>query len=175
MAKKLNNALVHIYTGDGKGKTTAAFGLAIRAAGAGLKVYIYQFVKGSPYSENKIFQKIKNIRIEQCGRGCFIKGRPTVKDMECAQKGFQDACDIIYSGRYDLVILDEANIALDLGLINIEDMEEVIKNRPLSVEMVLTGRHCPDEIFRHADLITEMRKVKHPFDRGIAARKGIEF
>ena len=175
MAKKLKKGLVHIYTGDGKGKTTAAFGLAIRAAGAGLRVSIHQFIKGCEYSENKIFRKIDNISIEQCGRGCWIKGKPTVKDRQCAQKGFEKACDHIYSGKYDVVVLDEANIALKLGLIKASEMEEVIRNRPLSVEIVLTGRHCPKSVLKHADLVTEMRKIKHPFDRGIPARKGIEF
>lgn len=175
MVKRLKNALVHIYTGTGKGKTTAAFGLAVRAAGAGLKVCIYQFIKGSPYSENNIFDHIDMINIEQCGRGCFIKGKPGPKDIECAERGFKKACASIHSGKYDLVILDEINIALKLELIKASEVIDMIKDKPSSVELVLTGRYCPKSLLKYADLVTEMRKVKHPFDKGILARKGIEY
>jgi cob(I)alamin adenosyltransferase len=175
MARRLKNGLVHIYTGSGKGKTTAAFGLALRAAGAGLKVCIYQFIKGMPYSENALFKKIKNVRIEQCGRGCFIKGLPSPKDIEYARNGLAKARKDIGSGKYDMVILDEANIALKLGLIKTEDMIEIIKRKPRGVELVLTGRYCPRTLLKYADLVTEMKKIKHPFDKGVLARKGIEY
>ena len=175
MVKRLKNGLVHIYTGTGKGKTTAAFGLAVRAAGAGLRVCIYQFIKGSPYSENNIFDHIDAIEVEQCGRGCFIRGKPGPKDIECAQRGLEKARASIRSGKYDLVILDEINIALKLGLIKASDIIDTIKEKPISVELVLTGRYCPKGLLKYADLVTEMRKIKHPFDKGIMARKGIEF
>jgi cob(I)alamin adenosyltransferase len=175
MARKLENGLVHIYTGAGKGKTTAAFGLALRAAGAGISVSIHQFIKGMPYSENALFRKLKNIRLVQCGRGCFIKGCPAADDIACAAKGLARARKDILSGRYGMVVLDEANIALKLGLIRVKDIIGIIKEKPRHVELVLTGRHCPRSLLKYADLVTEMKKIKHPFDRGVQARKGIEY
>ncbi|MBL7156852.1 MAG: cob(I)yrinic acid a,c-diamide adenosyltransferase [Candidatus Omnitrophica bacterium] len=172
---KLKKGLVQIYTGNGKGKTTAAFGLAIRAAGAGGKVYILQFIKGKTYSEIRILKKIKNIKIEQCGRGCFIKKKPDKEDRERARKGLRKAQTNIASGRYDLVVLDEVNIALNLGLLETKDVTALIKQKPSSVELVLTGRYCPRALFKYADLVTEMREVKHPYQKGIKARPGIEF
>lgn len=175
MAHKLKAGLVHIYTGNGKGKTTAAFGLAVRSAGAGLKVCIYQFIKGLPYSENTVFKKMKNITIEQCGRGCFIKDKPVAQDIRLAERGFKKAVKSIRSGVYDVVILDEINVAMQMGLVKTSDVMNMLKNRPVAVEILLTGRYCPKSIFRYADLVTEMRKIKHPYDLGIQARKGIEF
>lgn len=175
MSRKLENGLVHIYTGTGKGKTTAAFGLALRAAGAGIRVCIHQFIKGMPYSENAVFRKLKNVRLVQCGRGCFITGRPTAKDIACAAKGLKRAERDVLSGRYGMVVLDEANIALKLGLIKAADIIGIIKRKPRHVELVLTGRHCPRSLLKHADLVTEMRKIKHPFDKGVQARRGIEY
>ena len=173
--KRSLKGLTQIYTGDGKGKTTAALGLAVRAAGAGLKVYIYQFIKGSTCGEHKILRKIDNIKIERCGRGCFIRKKPALKDIECAARGFERARGIIKSGEYDMVILDEINTALDVGLLKTSEVLAVIREKPTSVELVLTGRYCPKSLFKYADLVTEMRKVKHPFDKGISARKGIEY
>ena len=112
---RLKNGLVQIYTGLGKGKTTAALGLALRAAGADLNIYICQFIKGRISSELKALEKIKNITIEQCGRGCFIKGRPTGNDISCAETGLVRARQIMMSGKYDVGILDEVNVALKLG------------------------------------------------------------
>ncbi len=175
LKRGIRKGLVHIYTGDGKGKTTAAFGLAVRASGAGLRVGIFQFIKGASYSENDIFKNIHNITIVQCGRGCFIKTHPSPEDINAALRGLRVASRNIKSGKYDLVILDEVNVALRMGLINIEDIIQLIIGKPLSLELVLTGRNCPKTLFRYADLITEMRKIKHPFDEGIVARKGIEF
>ncbi len=175
MSRKLQNGLVHVYTGAGKGKTTAAFGLAVRAAGSGFKVCIHQFIKGLAYSEGAVFKKIKSIRIEKCGRGCFIKGKPKAKDIECALNGLRKAAKNIMSGKYDMVILDEANVALKLGLISTKDVIALIKRKPRHVELVLTGRYCPSAILKCADLVTEMRNIKHPFDKGVPARKGIEY
>lgn len=175
MPKKLKKGLVHIYTGDGKGKTTAAFGLALRAAGAGLNVCIYQFIKSPCRNENKIFGNVGRIKIEQCGRGPFIRKMPAPEDIECASRGFRKACRIINSGLYDLVVLDEVNVALGIGLIKTADILAVIKKKPVFVELVLTGRRCPRSLFRHADVVTEMRKIKHPLDKGVAARRGIEY
>ena len=172
---KLKKGLVQIYTGNGKGKTTAALGLALRAAGAGLKVYIGQFIKSKAYSEIKTLKKIKNIKVEQYGKGCFIKKRPKKIDIEYAQKGLSKAEKNIVSGKYDVVILDEANIALDLGLIQIKDVFNLIKHKPVSVELVLTGRYCPRKLLKYAALVTEMKDIKHPYKKSVKARLGIEY
>ncbi len=173
--KRFKIGLVQVYTGNGKGKTTAALGLAIRAAGAGLKVCIHQFVKDGQYSEIRALKKIKNIVVKQCGRGCFIKGKPEDEDIKCARNGFQAACKDIFSGKYDLVILDEINIALALGLLKAKDMSSLINRKPKKLEIVLTGRRCPASILKKADLITEMKEIRHPYKNGIIARKGIEY
>jgi cob(I)alamin adenosyltransferase len=167
--------LTQIYTGDGKGKTTAALGLAVRAAGGGLKVYVYQFIKGSPCGEHKILRNIGNIKVEQCGRGCFIRKKPSLRDVKCAAKGFRKIRGIINSGEYDMVILDEINTALKIGLLKAPEVRAAIREKPASVELVLTGRYCPKSLFKDADLVTEMRKIKHPFDKGLLARRGIEY
>jgi len=172
--RRLKKGLVHVYTGNGKGKTTAAIGLAIRAVGAGLKVYILQFIKNGYYSENRALAGIQNIRLEQYGRGCFIKGKPRAQDKVLASKGLRRCRDIIKDGKYDLVILDEVNISMDLGLVRARDLLAIIKGKPKHVEMVLTGRSCPSIIVSCADIVTDMREVKHPFAKGVLARKGIE-
>ena len=173
--KRSLKGLTQIYTGNGKGKTTAALGLAMRAVGTGLKVYIHQFIKGSPCGEHKTLRKIDNIKIERCGRGCFVRKKPAIKDIECAVRGLARARRVINSGEYDMVILDEINTALDVGLLKPVEVLAVIREKPTSVELILTGRYCPKSLFKYADLVTEMRKVKHPFDKGISARKGIEY
>ena len=172
---KLGKGLVQVYTGNGKGKTTAALGLAVRAAGAGLGVYVLQFVKGKPYSEANALKKLKRVRFERCGRSCFIKRLPTREDFSCARKGLAKAREAIHSKRYDVVILDEANIALRFGLIEVKSIIALIKSKPRSVEIILTGRDCPPAVIRHADLVTEMKEIKHPYRRGIKARRGIEY
>ena len=174
MAKRLKKGLIQIYTGAGKGKTTAALGLALRASGAGMKVYILQFIKNAAYSEIRALARISNIKVEQCGRGCFIKGKPKPEDMECARRGLAKARRNTMSGKYDLVILDEANIALKFGLIGVEEILDLIAHKPETVELVLTGRHCPSRIIKQADLVTEMKNIRHPYDKGIPARRGIE-
>ena len=171
---KLKRSLVQIYTGNGKGKTTAAMGLAVRAVGAGLKVSIHQFIKGRRYSEIETLSKIKNIKVSQCGRGCFIKGKPKVSDIECAVAGLACAREDMMSSLYDIVILDEINVALKCKLLKVKDVISFIESKPRSVELVLTGRYCPRSIMRLADLITDMREVRHPYRRGIKSRLGIE-
>ena len=166
--------MIHVYTGKGKGKTTAALGLALRAAGAGLKVYIGQFIKGKDYSELKALNMIKNIKLEQFGRGCFIKGKPGQKDIALACRGLDKTKRIIAQGIYDLVILDEVNIALRLGLLTLEDISAIIKNTPAKTELVLTGRCAHPRIIKMADLVTEMKEIKHYYRKGIKARRGIE-
>ncbi len=166
---------VHLYFGNGKGKTTAAIGLALRAAGCGLKVYIAQFVKGMKYSELDSLAKLKDsITVKQYGRGCYIRRQATEKDVEAAQKGLADVKKIIASGKYDMVILDEITIAEFFKLISVQDILDIISSKPDNVELVLTGRKADYRIIDAADLVTEMVEVKHYYTKGIEARKGIE-
>lgn len=167
--------MIQVYTGNGKGKTTASFGLALRAAGAGLKVYIGQFVKGRHYSELNSLRKIKNIKVEQLGTSCFIRKKPLKRDIELAKRGFNKIKKIISKRTYDVVILDEINIALNLKILELKDVIELIKKTPKKVELVLTGRYAPQAIIKLADLVSEIKEVKHYFNKGVAARKGIEF
>ena len=174
---KLEKGLVQVYTGNGKGKTTAAFGLALRAIGRGLKVYIIQFIKGGfDYGELYVVDKLPNLKLKAFGRGKFVTQKPAEKvDVEFAEKAIALAEEVVKSGEYDIVILDEINVALNLKLIKTEKVLELIKNKPKHVELVLTGRYAPDEIIEVADLVTEMKEVKHPFNKGFQARKGIEY
>jgi len=166
---------VQIYTGNGKGKTTAALGLALRAAGAGLKVYVGQFIKSGCYSEIKSLKKLKkHIKVEQYGRGCFIKGKPKAADIKLAEKGLKKAKKAIYSKIYDVVILDEINIAIRLGLLNLKEVCGLIKSKPKNIELVLTGRAAHRHLLKLADLVTEMKEIKHYYNKGVKARKGIE-
>ncbi len=174
---KLEKGLVQVYTGDGKGKTSAAFGLALRAIGRGLKVYIIQFIKGGfDYGELYIVDRLPNLTLKAFGRGRFVTQQPpSEEDVWLAEEAFKLAEKTIKSGEYDLVILDEINVTLNLKLISLEKVLELIKSKPKHVELVLTGRYAPKEIIDVADLVTEMREVKHPFKRGCQAREGIEF
>ncbi len=166
---------VQIYTGNGKGKTTAAIGLAVRAAGANLKVFIGQFVKGMHYSELDSLKRFDDfITIKQFGRDCFIYNDPTEEDIKRAQDGLAEAREIIFSGKYDLVILDEINIALYYALFSVEDVLDIVKNKPSNVELLLTGRYAPKELIDAADLVTEMKEIKHYYQQGVLARPGIE-
>lgn len=167
--------MIQVYTGDGKGKTSAALGLALRAAGAGLKVYIGQFIKGKPYSEIKILKKIPNIKIEQYGRGCFIKHKPRQKDIDLARTGFNRAKQIIAEKNFAVVILDEINVALHFGLLDINEVISLIESAPKNVELVLTGRWTHPKVKQLADLVSEIKDIKHYYKKGVKARKGIEF
>jgi cob(I)alamin adenosyltransferase len=167
--------MIHVYTGNGKGKTTAALGLALRAAGAGLKVYICQFLKSRPTSELAALHKLKKITVNQYGSQCFIRKSPTKKDIERAQSGFQAARKAIASGAYSVIILDEINCAVNLNLIEIEEVVSLLKGTPSCVELVITGRNAPKQIKDCADLVSEIKEIKHYFKKGINARKGIEY
>ena len=167
--------MIQVYTGCGKGKTTAAFGQALRAAGAGLKVFIGQFIKGRNYGELNALKKIKNIKIEQFGRDCFIKREPNKKDITLARSGLERVRKIISLGIYDMVILDEINVALKLRLLKLEDVISLIKNTPQKTELVLTGRYAHLEILKIADLVSEIKDRKHYYKKGIKARRGIEY
>lgn len=173
----LKRGLVQVYTGEGKGKTTAALGLAMRAAGHGLRVYIIQFMKGWPnYGELKSVGGHPQITLRQFGRPGFVDPeKPEPADVEMAQEALREARRVLVSGSYDLVILDEVNVALKWGLIELEDVLALIEEKPKHVELVLTGRYAPPEVIERADLVTEMREVKHPYRRGIKGREGIEY
>jgi len=174
---KLEKGLVQVYTGNGKGKTSAAFGIALRAIGRGLKVYIIQFIKGGfDYGELYMIDKLPNLKLKAFGRGKFITEKPPGnEDIKLAEQALQLAKKVVESGEYDIVILDEINVALNLELISLEKVLELIKSKPKRVELVLTGRYAPNEIIKVADLVTEMKEVKHPFNKGYEARKGIEY
>ena len=166
---------IQVYTGNGKGKTTAALGLAIRAAGAGLKVFIAQFIKMGEYSEIKALNRFKElITVEQFGTGRFIKGKPSVSDMEAARKGVEKIKEAFTSGQYNVVIMEEANVAAKLGLLSVEDILRIMDDKPKDVELVITGRGADSRIIEKADLVTEMQEVKHYFQKGVKARIGIE-
>ncbi len=167
--------LVILYTGEGKGKTTAALGQALRAAGAGLKVYICQFLKNGCYCELTALKKFKNIKVEQFGRAFFIRKSPTQKDRESAKRGLNKAKEVISAGFYDMVILDEINAALKLGVLKLGDVLLLIKNASRKTELILTGRQAHPRILKAADLVSEIKEVKHYYKKGVKARKGIEF
>lgn len=170
----MEKGYMHIYTGNGKGKTTASFGLALRALCAGKKVYIGQFVKGMKYSEVKAQDYFENLEIHQFGKSCFIKREPTEEDILLAKKGLEESIKALSSGKYDVVVLDELNIALYFKLFTVEEVIDALNKRLLSVEVVITGRYAPEELIKMADLVTEMKEIKHYYQKGVLARKGIE-
>lgn len=172
----MEKGYVQIYTGNGKGKTTAALGLALRAAGRGLKVYLAQFVKGMPYGEHRALERFSDlIKVEQFGRDCFIRSQPEEEDRIRAREGWERCREVLFGGGYSMIILDELGIALYYNLVSPEEVKEFIGQKPEGVELVLTGRKIPEELFGLADLVTEMREIKHYYNRGVEAREGIEF
>ncbi len=172
---RLNRGYVQVYTGDGKGKTTAALGLALRAAGAGLRVFIAQFVKGMEYSELHALERFSDlIEVRQYGRSCFIEREAEPEDIEAARAGLAEVRGEMLSGEWDVVVLDEANIATHFELFPVEDLLAVIAERPERVELVITGRRADPRVIAAADLVTEMREVRHYYQHGVKARKGIE-
>ena len=171
----IKRGYVQVYTGDGKGKTTAAIGLAVRASGAGLKVFIAQFIKQGDYSEIKTLRKLSDmITVEQYGMGRFVDGKPTKEDFDIAEEGLQRARQVMLSGKFDIIILEEANVAVKYGLIPVQELIDLITAKPESVEIVITGRNASPLILDKADLVTEMKPVKHYYNNGVRARLGIE-
>jgi cob(I)alamin adenosyltransferase len=168
---------VQVYTGNGKGKTTAALGLALRAAGHGLRTYFGQFLKGQHYGELDAVEKLSPlIRIERFGREGFlhITDGPDDEDIRRAREGLVKCREAMLSGRYDIVVLDEINTAVLLKVLTVEEVLGLLDERPEAVELVLTGRGAPEAVIHRADLVTEMKDVKHYYDRGVKAREGIE-
>ena len=172
----MTNGFIHVYTGPGKGKTTAALGLGLRANGAGLKVHVIQFMKGRRYSEINSIEMLENFTISQHGRDEFVsKENPEQIDIDMAQKGFLYAKDVIKNMKYDMVILDELNVAVDYNLISLQDVMRLIEEKPKALELVLTGRNAHPEFIRVADVVTEMLEIKHPYQQGVPAKKGVDF
>jgi len=167
--------LIQVYTGDGKGKTTAALGLALRAAGRNMKVLIVQFMKKWDYGELHSVELIPNIILVTFGTKDFVhKGKAKKIDYEEAEKAFSFGAKGMQSGDYDMIIFDELNMALYYELLDLKEVIQKIKGKPDNVEIVITGRRAPQEIIEIADLVTEMKEIKHPYKKGVEARKGIE-
>ena len=174
---KYHKGLVFVFTGNGKGKTTAAMGQALRAVGHGLKVLVLQFMKGKKYGEVIAAEKyLPGITIYQCGLDSFVmRGNPAPVDVELAGQGLNIARKALSSGEYNMVILDEINVALDFKLISLGDVVETIKSRAQNVDVILTGRYAPPEIVELADTASEINEIKHHYSAGIKERAGIEF
>jgi len=172
----LGSGSVHVYTGEGKGKTTAAFGLAMRASGRGLSVLIVQFMKGrKDCGENVSAKRLPGVKVEQYGSEELINPEKiTERDRELARSAFKRAEKAVKSDEVDLLILDEANVAVHFGLISVKEMLDLIDSKPAKMDMVITGRYAMPEIMAKADYVTEMLARKHPYDSGRKARPGIE-
>lgn len=166
---------IQIYTGEGKGKTTAALGLAIRAAGHGMKTYIGQFMKGRPYGELTSLRDHALITVEQYGDvDCIHREAVTQKHRAQARHGLERVRQVMLSNQYNIIILDEINVAVWFNLITAEEVLELLKDRPEHMEFILTGRRAPAVLIEMADLVSEIKEIKHYFNRGVTARNGIE-
>lgn len=171
----MRKGYIHVYTGASKGKTTAALGLALRAAGAGLKVFIAQFIKKRKCSEHRALERFGDlITVRRYGTGFIMGRKPGKMEIGSARKGFEEVKKIISSKKYDMVVLDEINVATHYGLLNAEDIISLMKEKPPGIELILTGKYADKKIIEKADLVTEMREIKHYFKKGVKARKGIE-
>jgi cob(I)alamin adenosyltransferase len=172
----LKKGFIHVYTGNGKGKTTAAIGLGVRAVGDGLKVCMVQFMKGRRYSEIDALSHLPHFTVTQFGRDEFVsKEKPEQIDVDLAQKGLIHAKEIIKKAAYDVVILDEINVAVDYHLISVKDVLALLDEKPEKMELILTGRYASPEIIKRADLVSEILEIKHPYQKGITSRKGIDW
>ncbi|MBM4444153.1 MAG: cob(I)yrinic acid a,c-diamide adenosyltransferase [Chloroflexi bacterium] len=169
--------LVQIFTGDGKGKTSAALGAAMRAAGHGLRVHITFFMKGDyPYGEHDSLALLPGVTAARFGQREFVDPRNVrPEEREQAGQALEDARRAAFSGEYDLVILDEVNVAAAWKLIDVDDVVRLIRGRPEKVELILTGRYADQKLVEAADLVTEMREIKHPYGKGVPSRKGFEY
>jgi cob(I)alamin adenosyltransferase len=170
----MSKGYIHLYTGNGKGKTTAALGISLRAICSGKKVFFGQFMKGQPYSELKAQEYLPGLKMEQYGGICFVDKKPSEEDIIDAKKGLKKMEEILKSGDYNLVVFDEINTAIFFGLLTLEEVISVIKKKPDETELILTGRYAKEELIELADLVTEMKEIKHYYNVGVEARKGIE-
>ena len=177
MKQKLDKGFIQVYTGNGKGKTTAAIGQAVRAAGFGLRTYFVMFMKEFPYNEVKSLKKLEEfITPVQVGKDDFVykKVPPSDEEKSKIKNALNEAKTKMLSGEYELIVLDEILVSIYFGLINKEEVIAFINEKPDDVELILTGRYCPQEIIDKADLVTEMKEVKHYYEKGVLARRGIE-
>jgi len=166
---------IHVYTGEGKGKTTSAIGLTVRAIGSGLKVLFVQFIKSASTGELEILKKFPElVEIYRCSTG-FIQGSPDETQIQLVKLAIKDIEEKLKTKHYDMIIFDELSVAIKKGLISQQSVERLINLTPENTELIITGRDAPDWLIDKADLVTEMKNVKHYFDRGIHARKGIEY
>ncbi len=175
--ERFSQGLIQVYTGEGKGKTTCALGLGLRAIGQGLRVYVIQFLKGRETGESRTAARLApQLTMRHFGRPGLGKLRsPAPEDLQLIREAWELACRVIAAGEHDLVILDEINLALAFGLVPLAEALKILRRRPPHVEVVLTGRQAPPELLELADLVTEMRPVKHYFQGGVRARMGIEW
>ena len=173
----VRRGLVMVITGNGKGKTTSAFGQALRAVGQGYRVFILQFMKGRDYGEFVAAEKyLPRLTIRRSGLDSFVmRDNPAPVDVELARQGFELAKKVMASGKYDMMILDEINVAVDFRLIELADVVELIKNKPPALDLILTGRYAAKEIIQLADTVSEVREIKHHYAAGIKDRAGIEY
>jgi len=173
----LKRGLVYIFTGDGKGKTSAAMGVVLRALGHGMRVHITYFMKGDyPYGERAILSKLPNVTMASFGSTEFIyPANIKPEDIQQAKRALATAREAMLSGNYDLVVLDEVNIAVAFKLIELDEVIRFIEDKPRNVELILTGRQADTKLVQLADTVTEMLKIKHPYDEGVQARKGIDY
>lgn len=174
----LKEGFVQVYTGNGKGKSTAAIGLAVRAAGAGLKSYIIQFMKDYNYSELRSLELLHEfIELEKVGKDDFVfrKELPPQEEIDLAATALNKAEIKMLSGKYDIIILDEACVSIYFKILIEEQILEFINKKPKEVELVITGRYCPKSIIDKADLVTEMKEINHYYQKGVVSRKGIDF
>ncbi|MBN2734082.1 MAG: cob(I)yrinic acid a,c-diamide adenosyltransferase [Methanomicrobiaceae archaeon] len=171
----MTRGYIQINTGEGKGKTTAALGTCIRTLIAGKKVFFGQFIKGQSTAELKLPEYFENFHIEQFGDGCFIFKKPSETDSKKAHYGLLRCKSALMSGEYGLVVMDEVNVAIKHGLLTSEDVLAVLNEKAEQTEVILTGRYAPKDLINAADLVTEMKKIKHYFDNGVSAREGIEY
>ncbi len=176
-SEPFKKGIVQIFTGDGKGKTSAALGIVLRALGQGLRAYIIYFMKGDyPYGERQILSQLPNVKFASFGSLGFI-GPAKVKPeaIEQAKQALAVAREAMLSGNYELVVLDEVNVAVSWKLVELDEVVRLIKDKPPNVELILTGRQADTRLVELADLVTECLKIKHPYDKGIMARKGIDY
>ncbi|NLM08138.1 MAG: cob(I)yrinic acid a,c-diamide adenosyltransferase [Clostridiales Family XIII bacterium] len=170
----IEKGYIQVYTGNGKGKTTAALGIALRSLCAGNRVFFGQFMKGQDYSELKAPQYFEKLEMEQFGTPSFVKGQPSPEDIENAKKGLARMKEILVSGDYDMVVFDEINTVLFFKMLEVEEVLRVLDLKPEGTEVILTGRYAPQEIIDRADLVTEMKEIKHYYNAGVQARVGVE-
>lgn len=165
---------IQLYTGDGRGKTSAAIGLAVRAAALEKRVFIAQFVKGMRYSEVSLLENLPTVEIVQYGRDCFIEKEPTEEDSLAAERGWLETVERLTSGNYQLVVLDEITIALYYKLLSLEQVVEALLARHPSTEVIMTGRYAPPQLIKISHLVTEMREIKHYYQQGVLSREGFD-